>query len=66
LMERDAAVERWLREDVVAGHQEWSDNRTLDTPFLHPLDYRWPGVQSGPSKEPRRLAGAIGRLQNIP
>ena len=23
LMERDAAVERWLREDVVAGHREY-------------------------------------------
>ncbi len=23
LMERDAAVERWLREDVVAGHNEY-------------------------------------------
>ena len=23
LMERDAAVERWLREDVVAGHHEY-------------------------------------------
>jgi putative addiction module CopG family antidote len=23
LMERDAAVERWLREEVVAGHQEY-------------------------------------------
>jgi len=23
LMERDAAVERWLREDVVAGHEEY-------------------------------------------
>jgi putative addiction module CopG family antidote len=23
LMERDAALERWLREEVVAGHQEY-------------------------------------------
>jgi len=23
LLERDAAVERWLREDVVAGHREY-------------------------------------------
>lgn len=23
LLERDAAMERWLREDVVAGHQEY-------------------------------------------
>ena len=23
LLERDAAVERWLREEVVAGHQEY-------------------------------------------
>ena len=23
LMERDAAIERWLREDVVAGHSEY-------------------------------------------
>jgi len=23
LMDRDAAVERWLREEVVAGHQEY-------------------------------------------
>ena len=23
LMERDAAVDRWLREEVVAGHQEY-------------------------------------------
>jgi Arc/MetJ-type ribon-helix-helix transcriptional regulator len=23
LMERDAAVERWLREEVVAGHREY-------------------------------------------
>ena len=22
-MERDAAIERWLREDVVAGHREY-------------------------------------------
>ena len=26
LLERDAAVERWLREEVVAGHQEYLAN----------------------------------------
>ncbi|MEP6565493.1 MAG: type II toxin-antitoxin system ParD family antitoxin [Mesorhizobium sp.] len=26
LLERDTAVERWLREEVVAGHREYLDN----------------------------------------
>ena len=28
LMERDAAVERWLRDEVVSGHQEYQADRS--------------------------------------
>jgi len=32
LMERDAAVERWLREEVVSGHAEHLANRSKAVP----------------------------------
>ena len=32
LMERDAAVERWLREEVVAGHKEYLADPTRGVP----------------------------------
>jgi putative addiction module CopG family antidote len=32
LMERDAAVERWLREEVVAGHAEYLADPSTGTP----------------------------------
>jgi len=32
LLERDAAVERWLREEVVAGHAEYLENPTKGIP----------------------------------
>ena len=32
LMEREAAVERWLREEVVAGHAEYMADPTKGVP----------------------------------
>ncbi len=32
LMERDAAVERWLREEVVAGHREYLADTSKGVP----------------------------------
>lgn len=32
LMERDAAIERWLREDVVAGHEEYRASPSTAVP----------------------------------
>jgi antitoxin ParD1/3/4 len=32
LMERDAAVERWLREEVIAGHQEYMADPSKGVP----------------------------------
>ena len=32
LLERDAAVERWLREEVVAGHQEYRADPSKGVP----------------------------------
>ncbi len=32
LLERDAAVERWLREEVVPGHQEYLADSTKGVP----------------------------------
>jgi antitoxin ParD1/3/4 len=32
LIERDAAVERWLREEVVAGHQEYTADPSKGVP----------------------------------
>ncbi len=46
LMERDAAVERWLREDVIAGHKEY----VLDPSKGIPADEIMPRLRA------RRLA----------
>jgi putative addiction module CopG family antidote len=32
LIERDAAIERWLREEVVAGHSEYLANPSMGVP----------------------------------
>ena len=32
LLERDAALERWLREEVVAGHQEYTADPSKGVP----------------------------------
>ena len=38
LLERDAAVERWLREDVMAGHQEYVADPSKGVPAEAVLD----------------------------
>jgi antitoxin ParD1/3/4 len=38
LMERDAAVERWLREEVVAGHAEYMADPSKAVPSSEVLD----------------------------
>ena len=38
LLERDAAVERWLREDVVAGHHEYMADPSKGVPAKDILD----------------------------
>ena len=38
LLERDAAVERWLREDVVAGHAEYLADPSKAVPATAVLD----------------------------
>jgi antitoxin ParD1/3/4 len=38
LLERDAAVERWLREEVMAGHQEYVANPSKGVPAEAVLD----------------------------
>ena len=38
LLERDAAVERWLREEVVPGHQEYLADRSKGVPAEAILD----------------------------
>jgi antitoxin ParD1/3/4 len=38
LMERDAAVERWLREEVVAGHKEYVADPSKGVPADAILD----------------------------
>ncbi|HWN52595.1 MAG TPA: type II toxin-antitoxin system ParD family antitoxin [Xanthobacteraceae bacterium] len=38
LLERDAAVERWLREEVVAGHQEYLADPSKGVPAEAILD----------------------------
>jgi antitoxin ParD1/3/4 len=38
LLERDAALERWLREEVVAGHQEYSADPSKGVPAEKVVD----------------------------
>jgi putative addiction module CopG family antidote len=38
LLERDAAVERWLREEVMAGHQEYLADASRGVPAASILD----------------------------
>jgi antitoxin ParD1/3/4 len=38
LMERDAAVERWLREEVIAGHAEYLADPSKAVPAADILD----------------------------
>jgi putative addiction module CopG family antidote len=38
LLERDAAIERWLREEVIAGHQEYLDDPSKGIPAEAVLD----------------------------
>jgi antitoxin ParD1/3/4 len=38
LLERDAAVERWLREDVLAGHDEYMADPSKGVPAEDILD----------------------------
>ena len=38
LLERDAAVERWLREEVVAGHAEYLEDPSAGVPADEILD----------------------------
>ena len=38
LLERDAAVERWLREEVIAGHAEYLADPTKGVPAEKLLD----------------------------
>jgi len=38
LLERDAAVERWLREEVIAGHAEYPADPTKGVPAEKLLD----------------------------
>jgi antitoxin ParD1/3/4 len=38
LLERDAAVERWLREDVIAGHDEYMADPSKGVPAEHILN----------------------------
>jgi putative addiction module CopG family antidote len=38
LLERDAAIERWLREDVVAGHHEYMADPSKGVPAEALLD----------------------------
>jgi antitoxin ParD1/3/4 len=38
LLERDAAVERWLREEVVAGHKEYLEDPSKGVPADAILD----------------------------
>jgi antitoxin ParD1/3/4 len=38
LRERDAAIERWLREEVIAGHQEYMDDPSKGVPADAILD----------------------------
>ena len=38
LLARDAAVERWLREEVVAGHEEYSADPSTGVPAEALLD----------------------------
>jgi antitoxin ParD1/3/4 len=38
LLERDAAIERWLREDVIAGHEEYMADPSKGVPAGAILD----------------------------
>jgi putative addiction module CopG family antidote len=38
LLERDAALERWLREDVIAGHDEYMADPSKGVPAKDILD----------------------------
>jgi putative addiction module CopG family antidote len=38
LVERDAAIERWLREDVIAGHHEYTADPSSGVPAEAVLD----------------------------
>jgi antitoxin ParD1/3/4 len=38
LLERDAAIERWLREEVIAGHKEYMDDPSKGVPAEAILD----------------------------
>jgi len=38
LLERDAAIERWLREEVIAGHQEYLADTSEGVPAEAILD----------------------------
>jgi antitoxin ParD1/3/4 len=38
LVERDAAIERWLREDVIAGHREYTVDPSSGVPAEVVLD----------------------------
>jgi antitoxin ParD1/3/4 len=38
LLERDAAIERWLREEVIAGHQEYVADPSKGVPADSILD----------------------------
>ncbi len=38
LLEREAAVERWLREDVIAGHREYMQEPSKAVPSAALLD----------------------------
>jgi putative addiction module CopG family antidote len=38
LLERDAALERWLREEVVAGHQEYTADPSKGVPAEKVVD----------------------------
>jgi hypothetical protein len=38
LLERDAAIERWLRDEVIAGHQEYMADPSKGAPAESILD----------------------------
>ena len=50
LLERDAAIERWLREEVVAGHAEYLADPSKSVPSRG---------NSGPHRGPARVRGAV-------
>jgi antitoxin ParD1/3/4 len=41
MRDRDAAVERWLRDEVIAGHQEYLADPSQGVPAEEILDRIW-------------------------